>query len=155
MNLIEKLHIALFAKSSDKIISKDGVFEFKMPSGYFFIKSKGVYQIFKPNDKGFLFQWSGFVLPEKLENKFDVDLELKRELTQNSNAKIQFTGNYYCVCSATISEDNSVIVYTWKIGEANKRILVTLILDGSNTRDKIDSQIYFAGELMRELKIKK
>ncbi|MBL4755188.1 MAG: hypothetical protein JKY52_16535 [Flavobacteriales bacterium] len=154
MNFFEKTYINLYAKSSDSIVSKDGHFEFRMPTGFRSRHSEGMYQIFKPNDKGFLFQWQGFVLPDEMQNQFDIDLELKNELNENPNAEIQTTGNYDCVCSATVTEDKKEIVYTWKIGEKNKRILVTLFLDGQQPQEVIDDQIYLVGQFMKELKIK-
>jgi hypothetical protein len=153
MRIFDKIYIKLFTKSGDRIVSKDGHFEFKVPTGFHYKCSKGLYQIFNPIEKDFLFQWQGYVLTEEKKNEFNAELELKNEKIKNPSAVIQTTGNYDCICSATVTEDNSEIVYTWKIGERNKRILVTLLLDGLQPRDKIDEKIHFAGRLMKDLKI--
>lgn len=153
MNFLDKVYLGLFTKSAAKIVSPDRYFEFEIPEGFRFRQANGLYQILNPNDKTFLFQWSGQVLQSLTKIEFDINIELERELKNNPNAMIQSVGVYNCVCSATIANDKSR-VYTWKLGERNKRVLITLLLTKELSRQAIDEKVLFARNLITKLHIK-
>ena len=107
MNLIEKIYFRLFTKSSEIIITKDGNFEFKLPKGYRYTNTKGLYQIINPSNKSYLLQWQGLILND--DDIFNSSKELEFIHTTNPNALLQNTGNYDCICAATIYEDKNQI----------------------------------------------
>jgi hypothetical protein len=150
MSFFDKLYLSLFTKSATKIVSPDGYFEFEIPEGFRFKQVNGIYQILTPNDKTFLFQWSGHSLTNDTKFEFDVNIELERELKNNPNAVTQLVGMYNCVCSAIIAKDRSR-VYKWKLGEKNKRALVTLLLARELSQDAIAEKILLAKDLITKL----
>lgn len=153
MNLFDWVFIKLFTKAPQKLLSDNGVFEFDVPIGFRYRCAMEFFQLLKPDSKGFLFQWSTHVLPVSEENEFNADKELDTEREHIPSCVIRTIGNYDCICSATISEDKREIIYTWKFGENNKRVLVTLLLDGTQQREQINDWIAQAESLIPRFKI--
>lgn len=152
MSFFDKVYLRLFTKSAAKIVSPDGYFEFEVPEGFRFKQANGLYQVLNPSDKTFLFQWSGQVLPNDTKFEFDVNIELERELKNNSNAVTQLVGTYNCICSAIIGKDKSR-VYTWKTGEKNKRVLVTLLLARELSPNAVEKTVTLAKNMIAKLHI--
>lgn len=153
MKFLDKIYLTLFTKSAEKIISAGGHFEFNVPLGFRFKKAGKMYQILDPNDKTFLFQWSGHVLKNSPENQFDIDLERTNAQTKNPSATIQKIGSYNYVCSVTLTKDDRDILHTYITGDKNKRLFVTLLIEGHQKREIIDQKSELGRQLIERLKI--
>lgn len=154
MNLFKKIYLNEISKSKRQIVSRNKSFVFDVPAGYCYKYSRGLYQLFCPDDKSFLFQWQGIILSAKHHNEFSAEEELTIEQQDYPNAEIQLIGKYQTVCSATVSEDEKTIVYVWKFGVRNKRVLVTLVLDGTTSRANIDGNIRKGKEFIQRIEIR-
>lgn len=152
MTMFNKIYLALFTKSTEKIVSKTGYFAIQVPNGFRYKSSSSLYQIFNPLDSSFLFQISDHALTDVEQNYFNSERELTNTLREYRNAAIQSIGKYNCVCFATVTPDQSLRTYVWKIGERNKRILVTLLLKNID-KDEVENKVLIAKDLLSGLTI--
>lgn len=152
MKVFDKIYFKLFTKTADLINSKNGHFTIILPKGLRFKREKNFYQIFDLLDSSFLFQISSFVEIDNNCLEFNVEKELSIELKNNPNAIIYPIGKHNCICSATVTKDESLRTYTWKLGERNKRVLITFLIKNIK-KEKVNEKVEIALGLINNLTI--